>query len=163
MQINWRSPALRLAPASVNFLSRLSLLRRTSRPASFTKSFKVSSGILPVGSKLNLRVSSKITGSCGINVMLSLNSWRLILEVSTLSIFITPLYSSMIRDSANPIVDFPAPVLPTTPTFIPGSTSNEIFLRTKSVSGRYLTSTPSKDICPEEGQSLGAPLAISTS
>jgi len=61
-------------------------------------------------------------GSCGIMLSLDLKSWRPILEISTPSIIMLPSLGSTIRKMACMRVDFPLPVLPTTPTlFLPGN------------------------------------------
>ena len=50
------------------------------------------------------------------------------------------------------MVDFPAPVLPTTPIFWPFSTSNDKSFKTISVFGRYLKDTWMKLTLPSSGQ-----------
>jgi hypothetical protein len=60
------------------------------------------------------------------------------LPISIPSISIKPpFYNSSILDKDNAIVDFPAPVLPTMPTFYPGSILNVRFYKTVFVSGLY--------------------------
>ena len=50
------------------------------------------------------------------------------------------------------MVDFPAPVLPTTPIFSPYWTLKESLFKTISVSGLYLKDTPANSILPYSGQ-----------
>ena len=67
---------------------------------------------------------------------------------------ILPEQISTMRDKAYEIVDFPAPVLPTTPILDPGSIYSVNPLRTSSVVGRYLNSTPSNSTAPSVGHFL---------
>ena len=90
------------------------------------------------GSKLNLRVPSKIVGSWGMIVIQDQSLASSILEMSSPLINICPEYASTIRHRARHIVLLPAPVLPTIPTFSPAFTSNVKSFRTSSVSGQYL-------------------------
>ena len=55
------------------------------------------------------------------------------LEMSSPSIKIEPECNSTILVNAIEIVDLPAPVLPTIPTFSPGDTLNESFFKTVSI------------------------------
>ena len=55
------------------------------------------------------------------------------------------------REIAKHIVDLPAPVLPTIPTFIPGSTVKLKSLRTISVFGLYLNDALQNSTCPLYG------------
>ena len=48
------------------------------------------------------------------------------------SMKIEPSAASIMRNRAKVNDDFPAPVLPTIPTFLPPSTSNDTVLRTRS-------------------------------
>ena len=59
--------------------------------------------------------------------------------MSSPSIKIYPSSFSTILDKARLTVLFPAPVLPTTPTFYPPVISNDKSLRTNSVYGLYLS------------------------
>ena len=72
--------------------------------------------------------------------------------ISTPSIIICPAYNSNSLDKVYAIVDLPAPVLPTIPTFIPGSTSNETFSKTNSVVGLYFKLISLYSILPFYGQ-----------
>lgn len=69
------------------------------------------------------------------------------------SIDIHPFSSSIMRERVSAIVDLPAPVRPQTPIFWPASMLKVKPLRTISVFGLYLSSTPWNDICPFGGQS----------
>lgn len=89
------------------------------------------------GSRLNLKEPVKRVGSYGMTVTLFLSSMSGTLEMSTPSINMVPEKSSIILLRASPTVVFPAPVLPTIPTFSPDFTSKERFLRAKSVYGLY--------------------------
>lgn len=79
-----------------------------------------------------------VSFTCGITVNLSLKSWRPIDLISISSIIIEPEMASMILKSDNASEDFPAPVRPTIPIFIPAGTSKFISFNTKSNSGLYL-------------------------
>lgn len=125
-----------------------SLLRRSSKPASLSKSSIYWSGTSPEGSRLNLIVSLNITGSCGITVMSFLKLSIFTAEVSIPSISILPDSISMMRDKARHKVLLPDPVLPTMPIFSPGWTSKLNFWRTSSQSFLYLSSTSLKDSFP---------------
>jgi hypothetical protein len=72
---------------------------------------------------LYLRDPLNSVGSCGITVILDLKVDKLTSLIFTPSISILPDSSSIIRDKVKASVDFPAPVLPTTPTLEPGYTS----------------------------------------
>ena len=71
------------------------------------------------------------------------------------SIFIDPTSNPIILDNANDIVDFPAPVLPTTPIFSPGLISKDKPFKTKSAPGLYLKYTSLKSSFPYYGHSSG--------
>ncbi|KAL0547957.1 hypothetical protein IC582_012396 [Cucumis melo] len=67
-------------------------------------------------------------------LILDLRSWRPILQTSTLSIIMLPPLGSTILKIACMRVDFPLPVLPTTPTFFfPG----KVQLMSFKISGRW--------------------------
>ena len=71
-------------------------------------------------------------------VSLSLKNSRDMDEISIPSTRILPYSTSIILAIASPIVDLPAPVLPTMPTLAPASTLNETPFNTKSVFSLYL-------------------------
>ena len=54
--------------------------------------------------------------TCGIIVSLDRSWWRPIFEMSIPSIIMLPCVASIIRNRESASEDFPAPVLPTTPT-----------------------------------------------
>lgn len=85
---------------------------------------------------LKRKVPVNRVGSCGITVTRDRRISRLTFDMSTPSIKIVPVSSSTSLDKVKPSVDFPAPVRPTTPTFMPGSALKVRFLITKSVFGR---------------------------
>ena len=70
------------------------------------------------------------------------------LLISTPSIQIDPFSNSTILLMAKLIVLFPAPVLPTIPTFYPPSTLKLKDFKTNSVLGLYLSSTSLNSIWP---------------
>jgi hypothetical protein len=69
-------------------------------------------------------------------------------EMSCPSISILPSVNSTILDRARHRVDFPAPVLPTTPTLCPGSTVKDSLCSTSSVVGLYLRVTSLNSTLP---------------
>lgn len=71
------------------------------------------------GSMLLLMVPSKRTGSWGMIPNRDLRSWSPKVQMSTPSMIILPSEGSTILNSAWISVDFPLPVLPTTPIFSP--------------------------------------------
>jgi len=81
-------------------------------------------------------------------VILDLSSSSVMDFESILSIKIAPFSISTILLIAKLMVLFPAPVLPTMPTFYPPSILKFRPLRTKSVFGRYLSSTSLNSIDP---------------
>ena len=78
-------------------------------------------------------------------------TYRSSFAISTPSISIYPSKSSTILLRLMQTVDLPAPVLPTTPTFEPGSTTNVSFFKTAGVFGRYLRVTFLNSTYPREG------------
>ena len=84
------------------------------------------------------------------------SSLRFIFEISTPSISIVPDSISNILNRLKMIVDFPAPVLPTTPIFSFGLIFIFKFLRTCGSSARYLANTFLYSISPEIGQSYNS-------
>lgn len=88
---------------------------------------------------LLLTVPSKRTGSWGMIPKRDLRSWRPNAEMSMPSMMIFPPDGSTNRNKTWINVDFPPPVRPTTPIFSPPVMLMLIPLRTKGVSGRYLT------------------------
>jgi len=150
IQINCRSPLLRFLPPSVIFMltplfSSLVLLefryKRSSKPALTNRSRTLSSETCSKGSRLNLSVPVKSVGSYGITVTFLRRTYRSSFEISTPSISISPSNSSTILLRLIQTVDLPAPVLPTTPTFEPGSTTNVSFFSTAGVFGLYFRVT----------------------
>ena len=129
MQINCFSPTERfLPPSSIYKFTGLCLLStarliKLSRPALCSNCSIVSSVTELKGSILYLRVPWNSVGSCGITVTLDLKIYKFTSFISIPSIYIEPDSSSIIRDKVKARVDFPAPVLPTTPTLVPGSTN----------------------------------------
>lgn len=105
-----------------------------------------SSECRPRGSKLLRTVPLKSVGSWGIILSLVLRSLRPIEQISKLSISILPPTGSTRRNSELMSVDFPLPVLPTTPILFPAGKVQVIPLRTSGVFGRYL-------ICSEKSAS----------
>jgi len=65
---------------------------------------------------------------------------------------IWPSNISTILDIERHIVDFPAPVLPTTPIFSPFYTLKDSLFKTISVSGLYFKDAPENSIWPSSGQ-----------
>ena len=103
-----------------------------------TDTCQISSSLYKLqGSKFVLIVPSKRTGSWGMIPNRFLKSWIPMLEISILSIHIWPPTGSTSRNSARMSVDFPLPVLPTTPTFSPPSIVKFTPFKTKGVVGRY--------------------------
>ena len=86
---------------------------------------------------LKRKVPVNKVGSYGMTVTFERSRCRSTLAMSTPSMKIAPDSNSIILESVSPSVDFPAPVLPTTPTFIPGSAVKVKFLITRSVLGLY--------------------------
>lgn len=74
-------------------------------------------------------------------VILLLNSSKFTYEISIPSISIDPSYNSRILSKVRIIVDFPAPVLPTTPIFSLGLILTLKFLRTGGRFSLYLADT----------------------
>ena len=129
-----------------------SRVSRSPRPALMSISSISAEECYLKGSRLNLRVPVKRVGSYAMTVIFCRTRERLIVEMSIPSILIEPLQSSIIRERASEIVDLPAPVLPTTPTFVPGITMKESSFSTISVFGLYFSYTLSKSIRPLFGQ-----------
>ena len=73
----------------------------------------------PRGSRLPRTVPSNRVGSWGIMLNLDLKSCRPMVEMSSPSITILPPTGSTMRNRACISVDFPLPVRPTTPIFLP--------------------------------------------
>jgi hypothetical protein len=135
------SPELRLEPLDAIWKSRpFSSRSNKFESEALLIKLKISSSLyLFSGSRLNLRVFSNKDESCGMIVILSLRSARPTVDISTPSISMLPLNFSIILHRANQIVLFPAPVLPTIPTFSPDSIVTFKFLSTTCVSGLYFT------------------------
>lgn len=159
IQSNCFSPALKFSPPcetwNLSPLS-LSLLSRLPRSA-FCNSDKISSSVLLFwGSMLKRRLPVNKVGSCGITVIFYRNKGRARSLMSSPSIIIEPLSSSTMRLNARQIVLFPAPVLPTMPTFWPYSALKERPLSTISVPGLYLKQTWSNAMLPFYGHPSGS-------
>jgi len=92
----------------------------------------------PRGSKLLRTVPLKSVGSWGIILNLVLRSFRPMEQISNLSISILPPAGSTRRNNELISVDFPLPVLPTTPILFPAAKVQVIPLRTSGAFGRYL-------------------------
>lgn len=108
-----------------------------------------SSETLESGSRLNQIVPLNRTGIWGMIVILSLKSDSPSFEISAPSILILPPHPSIIRQSARQRVDFPAPVLPTTPIFSPGLICKLSPQSTSSVSSQYQALKFSNSISPQ--------------
>lgn len=143
MQINYFSPILKFEPESAILVSRPFLFcKNFSKWQSFNVS-KISSVLcLPRGSMFSLIVPSNNWGSYKIIVILYLKSNKFISEISTSSIKIFPLKTSSTLNRLRVIVDFPAPVLPTTPIFSWESILISNPFNTVSKFYLYFTSTP---------------------
>ena len=146
MHINCFSPVLRVSLLISSF--------RWSRPAFLRRLVMTEVLWMEVGSILNCKLPLKMTGSYGITVIFSLNTFNSTFEISTWSIEIDPYETSSILVRASARVDFPDPVLPTTPIFSPPATLKLIPFKTRSRLGRYFTSTVLNMIVPSLGQSL---------
>ena len=149
MQISCFSPELRFLPPSVIFIlmpfsdssPTLYFSSKSPRPASIRSDSILSTDSFSKGSRLNRRVPVKRVGSWGITVIFSLTFCKSTLRISTPSISIDPDSNSTILLRLKQIVDFPAPVRPTTPTFVPGLTLKLKSFKTTSVVGLYLRKT----------------------
>ena len=144
MQISYLSPTLRLEPFSSISKSRPDYWwscfwwSKLVRPAFSIILSIYSSLVFSDGSRLKRKLPRKSTGSWGMTVSLSLKNSRDMDEISIPSTRILPYSTSIILAIASPIVDLPAPVLPTMPTLAPASTLNETPFNTKSVFSLYL-------------------------
>jgi len=162
IQINCRSPLLKFFPPSVifkltplfsSFVVLAFLYNKSSNPAFYNKSKILSSETYSNGSKLNFSVPVNSVGSYGITVTFFRKIYKSIFEISMPSISIEPSNSSTILLKLIQTVDLPAPVLPTTPTFVPGSTTNVKCFRTAGVFGLYFSVTFLNSTSPLLGQS----------
>ena len=93
------------------------------------------------------------TGSCGITAIAERRLNKLSFEISTPSIIIVPSSNSVSRSNAVIKELFPAPVLPTTPTFEPDITFTSIFLRIRGEFVLYRMPTLINCISPLFGHS----------
>ena len=150
MHISCLSPEDRFWPFSVNSVSSplSSLFSRSSSDAFFNTSRILSSEQVLSGSRLKRRVPVNIVGSWGITVMLARRSFRSSLLMSSPSITMEPPTISTIRLRLRQMVDLPAPVLPTTPTFSPGRALKVSWSRTTSVVGLYFKTTSLNSTSP---------------
>merc|ERR1719234_2557741 len=149
-------PRLKPAPPSDTLCSTPPGSSATScvRPALLRARCKSSSEKWFPGSRLKRRLPENRVGSCGMIVSLALRSCRPMVVISLPSMGTLPLVGSIILNSARLRLDFPAPVLPTMPTFSLSETSKLKFSRTQGSSGRYLVAYPSNLISPVDGQCL---------
>lgn len=138
--INCLSPTLRFYPFSVisvisPFLYSIVYFKAVISKAVFNFSSVYSSN----GSRFYLRVPANRQGSCKIIVIFDLRSSKLIFAISFPSNMIWP--SNDYRILRRPIitVDFPLPVLPTTPILCPPWKVTVSPLRTRSKLGLYFT------------------------
>lgn len=83
-------------------------------------------------------VPSKSVGSWGMMLSRVRKSFRPIKLMSTASIVILPPEASTSRKRASTRVDFPLPVLPTTPTELPPLMVTDMPFKTSGVFGLYL-------------------------
>mmetsp|Transcript_14946 Transcript_14946/g.37994 ORF Transcript_14946/g.37994 Transcript_14946/m.37994 type:complete len:307 (-) Transcript_14946:1332-2252(-) len=104
------------------------------------------------GSRFDLTVPEKMTGSWGTRDSFVRRSKRDIWQMSRPSMQILPPEGSTIRYSAIIMVDLPDPVLPQTPTFSQPSISKVSPFRTHGSSGLYFTTTFSNEMAPFWGQ-----------
>mmetsp|Transcript_27578 Transcript_27578/g.34120 ORF Transcript_27578/g.34120 Transcript_27578/m.34120 type:complete len:243 (+) Transcript_27578:556-1284(+) len=104
------------------------------------------------GSRFVRIVPEKRTGSCGITAIFDRSIFRPTLVISIPSIVMEPLLSSTILSNDTIRVDFPAPVLPTTPTLLLGGISMSSPFKTKGRPGLYLSLAELKTIFPSDGQ-----------
>jgi len=165
MHIIYFSPAERLLPPS----SIIKLSKFSPLPSSTVVRFATTLSILAFlkslinsesstffsGSRLYLKLPLNSVGSYGTIVIFCLRSFKSTLLMSTPSISIEPLSSSSRRDTVCDIVDLPAPVLPTIPTFMPCETTNDTPFNTSSVLARYLSDTDLNSILPVLGHCSG--------
>lgn len=91
------------------------------------------------GSRLLLTVPSNMVGSCGIMLSLDLRSCTPIEHMLMPSIMIQPPTGSIILKRVCMRVDFPLPVLPTIPFFIPPANVHEMPLKTSGICAAYRT------------------------
>lgn len=96
-------------------------------------------------------VPAKRQGSCRIIVILDRRSFKLYLEISLPSKTIVPESASNILKRHNIMVDFPEPVLPTTPILCPPWKVTVSPLKTKSKFFLYLHLKSVKSILPVIG------------
>mmetsp|Transcript_2828 Transcript_2828/g.6335 ORF Transcript_2828/g.6335 Transcript_2828/m.6335 type:complete len:216 (-) Transcript_2828:1365-2012(-) len=131
MQRSCLCPTEKLDPFSVTVSSSepiapASKVRRS--PSHTSSSLK-----RPKGSRLDLTVPEKSTGSCGMTAMTLRRVFRPMVEMLTPSMRISPLSSSTSRSSAVSRLLLPAPVRPTIPTFSLPATARD---RPLNTSGR---------------------------
>ena len=141
------------------------LADRTNRASCTASRASQSSSVewFPKGSRFSRIDPMKRKGCWGIIAIDSLNKLSPISEISTPSISIRPpscLSFSTILNSAYNTEDLPAPVRPTTPTFICPSIANDNFFNTGSNSGLYRIVKFLNSILPLYGHSAAL---ISTS
>jgi len=107
-----------LSPPSWINVSKPCLASKTLVKQHKLATSKISKSVLDFkGSKLSLKLPSNKIASYNIIVIDYLNYYKLNVDISTPSIKIFPSLASNIRKRDKVIVDFPAPVLPTTPIF----------------------------------------------
>ncbi len=150
-QINWVSPTLKTELANViSSYNYFSSFNTFSSNYTYFKANQIYSSVNSLtGSILVLIVPLKINGDCGIIPTFYLSNSKPIYLISIPSISIFPVfYISLSLNNACRRELLPAPVLPTHPIFWPAVISNEIFLRTNSVSSLYYSDTFLKFIIP---------------
>lgn len=130
-----------------------------------SKADQISSSVQkPNGSRFTRSVAPNKNGSCGMIVSFLRKSCNPISLMFRSSITILPKLLSSIRNRPSVKLDFPAPVRPTIPIFSPDLMLNDMSLRAKSSSVRYLTEQSLNSISPLDGQlSSGFVFSISHS
>lgn len=122
------SPALKLSPPSVRWVSNPDwLLTNSLRQHSPNAYITSSSLLIPYGSKFALTVPSNMVASCIIMVTDSLSYVNVTSVILIPSMDMLPWDVSNMRNIARVIVDLPAPVLPTTPNFVLDGMTIDIF------------------------------------
>lgn len=106
------------------------------------------------GSRFSLIEPWIKNGACGMYEIFLRKRWRPIYLISVLSMVILPLQLSDSLNSVARIVDLPAPVLPTTPTFMPAYALKLRPTRDGSMVSLYFISTSLNSIWPPSGHCL---------
>lgn len=130
MQSNCFSPTERFS--FVTFESRPPLVSTSSAKLHYFITWLISASLYrQAGSRLSLKVPFINVGSCSIMVMHDLKSFTLYYLIYLSSMSILPSAGSKMRKRQLINVDFPAPVLPTSPTLCPFSIFKLTLLITK--------------------------------